>query len=159
MSIRETDIRSFRGALRQLERIVNSQNKRCCPKVSMPQCHVLLQIDIKGKSTITELAKTLDLDISTISRTVDSLVKSKSVDRIEDPDDRRFNSLRLSTEGRKLAAAINFDADEYFSKVIEHIPEKRRLLVLRSFEILIMAFSDTERERQKSSEYCSCNGT
>lgn len=149
-------IRRFRSFLRQLESAVESYNKSCCSQVSTAQCHVLMRIDADGWATVSDLAGTLHLDASTISRTVDGLVRAGYITRAEDPNDRRSAVLRLSSRGESLCSDINTAADAFFAKAINRIPTKEQSAVLKSFEILVTALSEVERERRQVSGRCNC---
>lgn len=154
--IQKRDIRKFRSVLRQLERTVELQNKSCCPQVTSAQCHVLLQIDEDKETTVSDLAGTLHLDASTVSRTVDGLVRAKLVKRAENPADRRSIVLHTTDKGRKLCNDINSEADAFFAKKINRIPAKEWPAVLKSFETLVRALSDPKHERRQSSACCDC---
>jgi DNA-binding MarR family transcriptional regulator len=140
MSVDKDELRRFRIALRQFERIIGNQIKCCCSKVSLPQCHVLLKIDTAEIMTTGELARELNLDISTISRTVDNLVKAEFVTRIENPEDRRSFILQTTLKGAKLAETINSDADAYIADVLNCISQRKRATVVECFNTLTEAF-------------------
>jgi DNA-binding MarR family transcriptional regulator len=159
MEANPDDVRSFRSHLRRLERVVSAHSKRCCSQVSQAQCHVLLQIEAGGHSTTKGLAKVLNLDASTISRTVDSLVRKQFVARTENPEDRRSILLCVTQNGRKLCRNINTDADKYFGGVIDNISSKMRRSVLRSFEELVKSLVEIEERRKGSSSCCNCDPT
>jgi len=154
MAIYQKDIQKFRSLLRQFERIVNTHSKNCCLNVSMAQCHVLLQINIDNNSTTNELSKKLNLDTSTISRTVDNLVKSNLVLRSENPNDRRSLNLNLTSDGIKLCNAINKDADDLYAKVLRNIEEKKQKSVINNFELLVKALIENVEYKEKNSDCC-----
>ncbi len=111
----------FRKVLRKFERFVSEQNKkniRCC-EVSVAQCHALLEIEEKGKTTIGDLSESMGLDKSTLSRTIDSLVKTEQVERRENPDDRRFSYITLSQKGCVTVNRINRENNLFFTKVFD----------------------------------------
>ncbi len=94
----KTKIREFRKALRQLERLIDSQQKFCCNGVTLAQCHALLEVEELGQATTGQLADSLNLDKSTLSRTIDGLVNLRLLERLSDPKDRRIipPSLKMS---------------------------------------------------------------
>jgi DNA-binding MarR family transcriptional regulator len=144
----------FRSALRQLDRVVNFYTKTCINDITIPQCHVLLQIENEQPTTSNELARLLNLDISTISRTVDNLLKVKLIEKKQDIKDRRYFSLKLTDEGLQKCNEINADADEYITRVINNIPSKNKSQVLQYFEILVIAFVKTEINPKNNSSCC-----
>ncbi|UCE25195.1 MAG: MarR family transcriptional regulator [Candidatus Zixiibacteriota bacterium] len=158
MRTRTGVVRSFRATLRRLERAINKHTGRCCTGVSQAQCHVLLEIDASSALTTVELARTLNLDASTISRTVDSLVRAGLVARSENPEDRRSIHLRVTKRGHEMARGINSDADRFFAEVIGRIPQQRRSTVLKGFEIIVEALVESEQECAQTSAHCNCGG-
>ena len=56
---------------------VLEDGEMACCGISMAQCHALVEIGRAGSISLVELAKLLDLDNSTMSRTVNNLVNSK----------------------------------------------------------------------------------
>jgi DNA-binding MarR family transcriptional regulator len=69
--------------------------------LTFTQCHSLLEIGEKESTTVAELADSLTLDKSTLSRTVESLVRQRLIQRREHPDDRRVKILRLTVGGSR----------------------------------------------------------
>jgi DNA-binding MarR family transcriptional regulator len=68
-------IEQFRQILRDFGREINLQNSAsCCRGISVAQCHTLLEIEKHREISVTDLARNLSLDKSTVSRTVDGLV-------------------------------------------------------------------------------------
>jgi DNA-binding MarR family transcriptional regulator len=151
------NVREFRDRLRRLERIVGAHSKVCCPGVSLAQCHLLLEIGRLKTATTTGLARSLVLDPSTVSRTVDGLVKLGLVQRNEDRKDRRSIPLRLAAKGRGRVSAINSDADSFFKAALKCIPSKQRSQTLSCFETLVNALGTAEQMRKHSSSCGDCN--
>lgn len=113
-------VRAFRRSLRALEREIElslDAQTECCA-VTSAQCHLLLEIDERGNSSIGELAEALELDPSTLSRTADSLVRAGFVSRADDPSNRRRQILELLPAGRDKIAYINERCDEYYEDVL-----------------------------------------
>lgn len=143
----DTPIRLFRKTLRQFERLLTTQLKDSCAdtSVTMAQCHTLLEIEDRGKATTGELAECFDLDKSTVSRTIDGLVKQGMVERKADPDDRRCTPLVLTEKGRSVCAGINKDNDDYYQHVFNRIPEETRVSVINHFGVLVRALAEHSR--------------
>jgi DNA-binding MarR family transcriptional regulator len=121
-------IRDFRRSLRALEREVElslASQTECCG-VTSAQCHLLLELEARGGSSVGELAEALELDPSTMSRTADSLVRSGLVSRAFDPSNRRRQLLGLSRLGKEKADYINGVCDEYYGTVLGGAPGDRR---------------------------------
>ncbi|HEY4789080.1 MAG TPA: MarR family transcriptional regulator, partial [Bacteroidales bacterium] len=112
-------IKKFRELLRRFEREVFVQNNEsCCNGVTLPQCLTLLEIESKKKESVSELAKTLGLDKSTISRTIDGLVNVGLVDRIIPAENRRMATLSLTDAGENICNTINCNNDRYYNEVL-----------------------------------------
>lgn len=139
-------IRQFRSVMRQFERVANLQQKSCCSGVTLAQCLVLLEVEEHRQLTVGSLAARLRLDDSTLSRTIDGLVRKELLDRRRDERDRRVVWIRLTSEGRAICRAIHRDNDAHCRRVFGKIPPSRREAVLRNFELLVGAFLDCEDE-------------
>jgi DNA-binding MarR family transcriptional regulator len=141
MSVDRATIGEFRAALRRFERHSQKHLRACCGQVSVAQCHVMLAIEAARQSTATTLARSLELDISTISRTVDGLVKRGLVARLDRAEDRRQIPLELTESGKRICTAINRDADRFCADVMAHLPQKRRTVILKDFATVVGAFA------------------
>jgi DNA-binding MarR family transcriptional regulator len=135
--MKKTVVREFRRILRIFERELNIQNQSgCCCGVTVTQCHTLLELDKKDNVTLNELATRLNLDKSTVSRTVDSLVKNELIDRTIPKSNRRTTCLALTSKGKERCQTINTGNDLYFSQVLSALPENIREPFLIGFETL-----------------------
>jgi DNA-binding MarR family transcriptional regulator len=136
-------IRAFRRELRALERRVErvlAEQSSCCG-VTTAQCHAILALEEAGRSSLADLAAALELDSSTLSRTVDGLVKEGLADRREDPTNRRRAILSLSAAGEAAAARINEACDRYYRSLLSSLSEADARGVLRAVPILSEALS------------------
>ncbi len=127
----------FRSQLRVLEREIAGQREadtRCCG-VTLAQCHALLELE-NTELSLTHLSAVLDLDISTLSRTVDGLVRAGLVVRAEDPADRRLLRLRLTPAGRGKVDRINEECNRYYAELLAGMNDRDRRCVLRSVGLL-----------------------
>lgn len=141
------EIRAFRRDLRSFSRILAQQVEVCCRSdVTPAQCHALLALEESGPLTNGELAAVLQVDASTLSRTIDQLDPKGLVVRRTHPTDRRATLLELSDRGRQVAAAIHGSADALYRGILGEIPEDRRREVLQHFEELVEAFRRWQAE-------------
>jgi DNA-binding MarR family transcriptional regulator len=125
--------KKFRETLRRFEREIFMQNSdSCCNGVTLAQCHALLEVESKEKESVTELAKTLGLDKSTVSRTVDGLVNIGLLDRTIPAENRRMATIQLTEAGKNICCTINDSNDKYFEDTLSVLtdPEKTELLRL-----------------------------
>jgi DNA-binding MarR family transcriptional regulator len=150
-------VHKFRSALRQLDRVVGFQAKSNCHGVTIAQCHVLLQIESEQSTTSNEVSRSLNLDISTISRTVENLLSDKLVIRKQNSADRRSFDLLLSKKGKQICDCINAEANEYISRVMNNIPAKTRTQVLQNFEIIVDAFVKSDLSLGNKMDRCKAD--
>lgn len=130
-------------SIRHLERKLGvlEEGKFYCCGVSLAQCHALVEVGRAGALSLMELASMLNLDTSTMSRTVERLVKGKFVKREADAQDRRYVRIFLTDKGKELHAYIEDQMKEYYNQVFADIPEEKRAQVLESLEIVVNAIS------------------
>lgn len=114
----------------------------CCG-ISMAQCHALVEIGRAGSISLVDLAGLLNLDTSTMSRTVNNLVNSNMAERELDPSDRRYITIRLTPEGVKQFSGIESSMGTYFMQIYSAIPAENRAQVLESLQILLKAITES----------------
>lgn len=132
----ENKVEQFRVQIRKFVRELEKKNIfNSCYGVTVVQCHALLEIEQQGKCQLNELAGALELDKSTVSRTVNGLVKNGMVDRIIPESNRRTSILQLTELGKKTCKRLNQDNDTYFIEALNAIPEAYRENFLLNFEI------------------------
>jgi len=134
----ELIIQQFRKKLRILEKklAVQLKDDSSCCGVTMAQCHTLLAVEAKGTTTVTELATKLELDKSTLSRTIDGLVTTGLINRTTDTGNRRSQHISLTPQGKKVADGINAQWNLYFTSLFARIPESKHQAVIESIAIL-----------------------
>jgi DNA-binding MarR family transcriptional regulator len=74
--------------------------------ISSPEFAVTSSINIQGSVTPTELARTLGMAPTTLSATIDRLVRKGQVRRRPNPDDGRSYVLELTAKGKATNARI-----------------------------------------------------
>ncbi|HAE21081.1 MAG TPA: hypothetical protein DCG47_01990 [Spirochaetaceae bacterium] len=145
------ELRAFRQGLRALERRVQQalDDQTSCCGVSVAQCHLLLEMAEAGAGSIGYFAERLELDLSTLSRTVESLVRAGLALRNADPGDRRRQVIVLSDKGRERAGAINASCDAYYEAMLSRLPARQREAALEVVPLLADAMKargpDAER--------------
>ena len=134
------EVRGFRQILRSFERELNARNQSgCCCGVTLTQCHCLMELDKQDNITLNELASRLNLDKSTVSRTVETLVTNELADRLIPKTNRRTTLIKLTDRGKQVCHTINTGNDLYFRKVLSAIPDELRPSFLRGFEAMVQA--------------------
>ena len=151
------DIRKFRADLRILERLIVStllEQSDCCG-VTPAQCHLILELEGAGCVNLTTLASRMELDKSTLSRSVDGLVQSGLVNRDTDPENRRQQIICLSDAGKLKAQAFNDLCDGQYRQLFAKIPADRAAVVCEGVALLAAAMSN---ERSSTEDCChECN--
>ena len=142
-------VKNFRELLRRFERELFMQNNdSCCNGVTLAQCHTLLEIESKGKESLTELSKTLGLDKSTVSRTVDGLVNVGLVDRTIPSENRRMATIQLTNAGKNICTSINSSNDRYFENTLSILTENEKTEFIRTLEIVINRMIELRSKEQ-----------
>ncbi|WP_238903401.1 MarR family transcriptional regulator [Clostridium sp. YIM B02506] len=138
--------KKLRESIRILERklgVLQDNGYSCC-KITMSQCHALVEIGRANNISLNQLAELLNLENSTMSRTVNNLVSNDLAKRDIDPEDRRYVTISLTDKGYKIFEEIENDMSNYFKKIYDEIPEGKRQQVLDSIDILIEAINKSE---------------
>ncbi|MBY3621328.1 MarR family transcriptional regulator [Paenibacillus sp. VTT E-133280] len=133
----------LRNLMRAFDKNIGALEKTqlmCCG-ATIGQCHAIMEIGLAGEISLIDLANVLNLDKSTMSRTVNNLVADHWVERIIDPNNRRYVKLMLSTKGQVLNEQISAVLNAYFGKIMNDIPENKREQVTESLELLIYALN------------------
>lgn len=136
-----TGSNELRELIRVFERKLGAlqEGAHSCCNITMAQCHALVEIGRSKNISLNELSQLLDLESSTMSRTVQNLVKYGYVQREIDPMDRRYVTISLTEEGKALFKKIEDDRNLYFEKVYDNISRNKQQQVLESIQILIDA--------------------
>lgn len=118
--------------------ILEKEDTSCCG-VTISQCHAIVEIGRAEEISLNELAKILTVDKSTMSRTINNLVKSGLVIRELHPEDRRYVTIKLTDEGMKAFKNVECGMQEYYKNIFRAIPEEKREQVLESLKLLTEA--------------------
>ena len=146
-------IHKFREILRILDQELFLQNNAsCCNGISLAQCLTLMEIEKSREISVSDLAKNLSLDKSTVSRTVDGLVNIQMVNRYIPKENRRLALINLTEAGKKVCSSINYSQDAYIREILRDFTEEEREEFLRLFEKL--AGNMTSNRAQKKEPSC-----
>ncbi len=139
-------IREFRNKIRQMQRGLGwlSKSDAACCGITLAQCHALLEIGGSGGITLIALASALNLDTSTISRTIDNMVRDGLVERKANPDDRRYIDISTTDAGQKIFDEINCTFDQFYADIFSSIPVEKHRQVIESINLLADALSQTK---------------
>lgn len=130
-------IKQFRETLRVFDREMFLQNNAsCCNGISLAQCHTLLEVEKNSEISVSDLAKKLSLDKSTVSRTVDGLVNINLVNRAIPKENRRLALIQLTGSGKELCSSINYTNDSYIKEVFHDFTDEEKAKFLSLFSRL-----------------------
>ena len=93
--------------------VLETSGARC----EVAGAHVLGRLEVLGPVRLTELAASLGLDPSSVSRQVSALERSGWVTREGDEHDRRATRLLLSAEGLEVVGALRAARTEALARV------------------------------------------
>lgn len=144
--------RDFRDLVIRLQRkmeFFDDLQSSCCG-VSFAQCHALAAIRRAGKISLNDLAAGMGLDKSTVSRTVDNLVKAEMALRDPVPADRRCVTIRLTAKGIGAIRGIEAGLSQCFESLYRSIDTSKRAPMMDSLRILLEAIEQMACGRQGS---------
>jgi DNA-binding MarR family transcriptional regulator len=128
----------LRELLRVLVRnlgMLEKSEASCCG-TTIAQCHAIVEIGRGDRVSLNELADVLDLDKSTMSRTINNLVSDNLVVRETHSEDRRYITIKLTERGREVFRSIENSMEIYYKSILKSIPEDKREQVLESLKLL-----------------------
>jgi len=115
-------------------------NKNCCTvgdmEISLIQSHILYEIDRLKDPSMQQVSDSLAMDITTFSRQIQTLVKMGLVQKTPYHEDRRVYILSLTPKGKRIAATINSEMNQYLAEVFSHMSEFEKETVIRSIRLL-----------------------
>ena len=145
----------FRETLGLAYQRVNAlqRDEKRCFGVSLSRCVTLETLLREAPLPVRELATRLGLDASTVTRSIDGLVRDGLVRRARDErGDRRKVFVALTARGRALAEKLVLCADSYSDRILERIPAKRREDVLYALGVLVEAIDDLQECDDRTEE-------
>src|SRR4051812_41175800 len=97
--------------------------------VSLPQYRVLVLLDGRGPLAMSDLASSLDVNPSTVTRVCDLLVEKKLIRRKQAPNNRRMVCAELSARGRRLVEQVMTHREALIDDALAKMPPEaqRRL--------------------------------
>ena len=88
--------------------------------LSYPQYCILMKIDASG-NPMSDLAKILGLDKSTLTRNINVLINRKLVDKYQDQTDLRVYRVILTAKGEKIKTNLYNDLDNFTSTLLNSL--------------------------------------
>jgi len=104
--------------------------------ISFPEIFVLRQLSSKEEPTMSELGRSISMDLSTLTRMVDKLVGKEFVVRKRDPEDRRMVRVAITAEGRKIISRFEEQKKKKIESILRQMTSQERKDVLNIFKTL-----------------------
>jgi DNA-binding MarR family transcriptional regulator len=138
-----TQANSLKESLVKIIRLLSAldESEMSCCGITLAQCHALVEIGQAGCLSLNTLAESLGLDKSTMSRTVENLVKQGFCGRESDAQDRRYVMIKLTPAGAAMYAQVKSGMDGWFAAIFDALPQEKRDQVLESAALLLEAIS------------------
>ena len=141
--MQDEEYKQFREIIRTLEKkagLLEDIEYSCCG-ITIAQCYALIEIGRAGSISLNELAESINLESSTVSRTVNNLVTSGLAVRDQGTQDRRYISISLTEDGNALFGRIDNGMDRYYKEIFSQIPENKKYQVIESLTLIIEAIN------------------
>lgn len=113
------------------------RTEACCCGVTLTQSHAIVEIGRVKETTLNSLAELLNLDKSTMSRTIDNLVNQNLVLREVHTENRRYIRIKLTEKGEAIFREIEKSMEDYYNNVISLVPVDKKDQVIESLQILV----------------------
>jgi DNA-binding MarR family transcriptional regulator len=143
-------LEKLRILMRESYDVFDDQQNGC--DLTYSQCHTLLEVGTRGEVSLVDLASSLGLDTSTLSRTIQSLVVLGLVTRTTNEKDRRYIKISLSGEGRKVYEAIGRLYYTFMTRVFAFIPARKQAAVLEDIGLFADAMKRANESRGKGGQ-------
>lgn len=118
---------------------VLERGEASCCGITLSQRYTIVEIGRAERMPVNQLIDILGVDKSTVSKSVEKLVKIGILVRENDPEDRRSIILRLSDKGQTLFNEIEGRATAYFEEVVADIPYDQREQIIEGLQYLTQA--------------------
>jgi DNA-binding MarR family transcriptional regulator len=114
----------------------------CGERITLTQCHALVEIGRMESTSLKDLAQRLTLDTSTVSKTVENLVRKNLISRKQLTGNRRMVAIQLTPEGMDAYNRIEEDMNLRFEKIRARIPGDHMEMVLKALDIYNRALEE-----------------
>ncbi|MDK9739408.1 GNAT family N-acetyltransferase [Vibrio sp. D404a] len=129
--------RQLRHYSRQAVRLLGMLDKQCGEIALTPvQAHALGEIQLQPL-TINQLAQRLNVDKSNASRTVTGLNKLGLVESIENPNDKRSQSVILTEQGNQVLSQLDQQQDTFFDAMLDALNHDEQQQLKQGLEVYL----------------------
>lgn len=119
--------------------------EKYCYGVTLSQAYVIGTLQRKSILPMNELSQELGLAISTLTRIIDILVRDEIVCRNASEADRRKVCICLTKKGKDLAEKLQACSEQFWSKIYNTIPDKKRTQVTENLNLLLQSIDGAEQ--------------
>jgi len=116
--------------------------------LTVAEAALISAMDPERKLCSTALMERQDLSKGRISRIAESLSQKGYLIKNAHHDDRRHIIMELSDRGRHVRQAISEEQAAQCHRVLAHVPEDKRDMILPALEHLVKALEEVKHERQ-----------
>ena len=95
---------------------------------------ILFRLHKQGPRTQVEIAALMMRDKTTITRRIDGLVKKQLVERMPDPDDRRYFRVTLTVQGHRALEVLIPLVRDFQQEVLSDIPDEEKAITIRTLQ-------------------------
>lgn len=103
------------------------------------QCYILLEIYKHQSLSINEISEKMHLEISTITRIMNNLVRDELIFRKKSIYDKRVVEAVLTEKGKEGAMQLQKSIENYYKDVISNLPRGHVREVMDAVELLVTA--------------------
>jgi DNA-binding MarR family transcriptional regulator len=115
-------IEAVRLASRVLVAVTAQSLARVEDRVTLPQYRILVILASRGPQNLRSVAEGLGVNPSAVTRLCDKLVSAGLIQRSDDPADRRYLKLRLTTDGHQLVQSVIDQRSAAIATVLAKMP-------------------------------------
>lgn len=148
MQLQETEL--FRASLREMVRELGMLSRKTIgTQLSPLQSHILIELDreVYGLG-VTELAKKLCVEKSSISRTLKSLEQDQLIERKANTHDARATVFMLTIKGQTVLATINQYANQFTLEALMLSSETERKQLTTAILHFNKALNNARKQRE-----------
>ena len=117
-------------------------------KLSKTELFALLYLTRKEQTTMSELADTIGVPMSTATGLVDRLVRKSYVQRVRSEEDRRIVMLALTEKGERLVDEFKDIMSRYMSRIMEGLTKEEQQQLMA---IALKVFRNLQEQKEISS--------
>jgi DNA-binding MarR family transcriptional regulator len=110
--------------------------------VTVAQAYTLLALPPDGDVTMNELSETMGLAASTMTRTMDQLVRKGLARRGHDAADRRVVCVALSAKGQQLRRTLDRAQRAFFQTTLKQLDADERASVVHGLETAVRLLTE-----------------